>query len=57
MRKSKTATAVSKHPPASGIRQALKGRSRRDLLSILELVETLVRAHDWNGLTELFSEM
>lgn len=56
MRKSKTATAVSKHPPARGIRQALKGRSRRDLLAILEVVETLVRAHDWNGLTELFSE-
>lgn len=57
MRKTKTATAVGKHPSANGIRQTLKGRSRRDLLAILELVQTLVRAHDWNGLTELFSEM
>lgn len=53
----KTATPAGKQPPAGGIRQALKGRSRRDLLAILELIETRVRAHDWNGLTELFSEI
>lgn len=56
MRANKAGTPAGKQPPAGGMRQTLKGRSRRDLLAILELVETLVRARDWNGLTELFSE-
>lgn len=43
-------------PAGSQISQSLKGRSRCDLLAILELVETLVRGRDWDGLTELFRD-
>lgn len=44
-----------KQLPTTEVRRALKGRSRRDLLAILQLVEESVHSGDWNGLTELFS--
>ena len=55
MRKGKPIAQSDKHPPTGHIRRVLKGRRRRDLLTILELVEILVHSRDWNGLTELFS--
>jgi hypothetical protein len=41
----------------SSVRSTLRGRNRRDVLAILELVECLVLCRDWDGLTELFSDI
>lgn len=47
---------ASKPLSPDGVRRALGNRSQQDVLAILELVESLVRARDWQGLTELFSD-
>lgn len=56
MYKNEPTAQAGKHLPTWRIRRALKGRSRRDLMAILELVEHLVRCRDWDGLIELLSD-
>lgn len=46
-----------KRRTTSRVRRMLRGRKRREVLAILELVEHLVLCRDWDGLTELFSDV
>lgn len=46
----------NKNLTTASITRTLEGKSQGDLLAILELLETLIRCRDWDGLTELFSD-
>lgn len=57
MRRDEPIGRAHKRQTTGKVRRTLRGRNRRDVLAILELVEHLVRCRDWDGLTELFSDV